>query len=214
MKSRPALAARSVPARPAGRRARRQAEIRSRILRAALDLLARQGLSATTIEQITEAADVGKGTFFNYFLSKEHVLAGFGEMQVAKVKAAWAEARKGDQPVHAVLHRLAHAVAEEPGRSPSLVRGLLIANLSSDSLRELTRQNMERGRRVLARLVVQGQQRGEIRSDLKPADLARLYQQAFFGALLVWGLFPSSKLGRWLDTTFELFWSGVAARSG
>jgi len=200
-------------ARPAGRRARRQAEIRTRILRAALDLLARQGLFATTVEQITEAADVGKGTFFNYFPTKEHVLAGFGEIQVAKVEAALAEARKNQGPVREVLHRLAHAVAEEPGRSPSLVHGLLVANLSSDPLRALTRHNMERGRRFLARIVAQGQQRGEIRSDLKPSALARLYQQAFFGALLTWGLFPSAKLGAWLDTTFELFWRGCAAPS-
>ena len=67
------------PAAPGGRRARRKAELRERILRAALDIIARQGFFATTVEQITEAADVGKGTFFNYFPSKEHALAGFGQ---------------------------------------------------------------------------------------------------------------------------------------
>ena len=72
---------------PPGRRARRRAETRARILRAAWRLFERQGFFATTVEQITEAADVGKGTFFNYFPSKEHVLAGFGEMQLGKIRA-------------------------------------------------------------------------------------------------------------------------------
>ncbi|HSC78681.1 MAG TPA: TetR family transcriptional regulator, partial [Candidatus Acidoferrales bacterium] len=77
---------------PAGRRARRKAELRQRILAAAFELFARQGFFATTVEQITEAADVAKGTFFNYFPTKEHVLGGFGDMQLARIEAALAEA--------------------------------------------------------------------------------------------------------------------------
>jgi AcrR family transcriptional regulator len=198
------------PARPS-RRARRQAETRARILRAALDLFARQGFFATTVEQITEAADVGKGTFFNYFPSKEHALAGFGEIQVSKVQAALAEARRGAGPVRAVLRRLARVLAEEPGRSPSLVRGLLAANFSSESFLKLMRRNLARGGRLLAQVAAEGQRRGEIRRDIKPAAFVRYFQQTFFGALLLWALYPSSQLQGRLDTTLDLFWSGVAA---
>jgi AcrR family transcriptional regulator len=200
-------------ARP-GRRARRQAETRARILRAALDLFARRGFFATTIEQITEAADVGKGTFFNYFPSKEHALAGFGEIQVSKVQGALAEIRQGAGPLRDVLRRLAHALAEEPGRSPSLVRGLLAAHSSSDSFLKVMRRNLARGRRLLAQITAEGQRRGEIRLDIKPAELARLFQQTFFGALLLWALHPSSQPQTWLDTTLDLFWSGIAPRPG
>jgi AcrR family transcriptional regulator len=201
------------PARP-GRRARRQAETRARILRAALHLFARQGFFATTVEQITEAADVGKGTFFNYFPSKEHALAGFGEIQVSKVQGALAEIRQGAGPLRQVLRRLAHALAEEPSRSPSLVRGLLAAHSSSESFLKVMRHNLARGRRLLAHIAVEGQRRGEIRFDIKPAELARLFQQTFFGALLLWALHPSSQLPGWLDTTLDFFWSGVAPRPG
>jgi len=198
------------PARP-GRRARRQAETRARILRAALDLFARQGFFATTVEQITEAADVGKGTFFNYFPSKEHALAGFGEIQVSKVQGALVEIRRGAGPVRAVLRRLARALAEEPSRSPCLVRGLLAALSSSESFLKVMRRHLARGRRLLAQIVAEGQQRGEIRGDIMPTELARLFQQTFFGALLLWALYPSSQLQGRLDTTLDLFWSGVAA---
>ncbi len=199
--------------RPLGRRARRHAEIRARLLRAALDLFARHGFFATTVEQITEAADLGKGTFFNYFPTKEHVAAGFGEMQLAKARTALAAARKGEEAVREVLRRLALALAKEPGRSQTLMRSLLLANLSSEPLQQLMRRNLGRGRRVLAQIVAYGQQRGEVRPDRKPAELARLFQQAFFGALLLWTLHPPSKLARWLDTTYDLFWAGIAART-
>src|SRR2546430_9536899 len=70
------------------RRRRRSAAIRERLFRASLDLFAQKGFAETTVEDITEAADVGKGTFFNYFPSKDHILLAFGEMQLGKLEAA------------------------------------------------------------------------------------------------------------------------------
>src|ERR671935_140060 len=57
--------------RPRGRRARRQAEIRARLLSAGRTVFARHGVANATIAQITEAADVGFGTFYLYFRSKD-----------------------------------------------------------------------------------------------------------------------------------------------
>jgi AcrR family transcriptional regulator len=54
-----------------GRRARRQAEIRARLLSAGRTVFARHGVANATIAQITEAADVGFGTFYLYFRSKD-----------------------------------------------------------------------------------------------------------------------------------------------
>ncbi len=193
-----------------GRRARRKVELRERILRSALDLFARQGFFATTVEQITEAADVGKGTFFNYFPSKEHVLAGFGQMQLARLQAALEEMRTQQPDSRQLLRRLAHALAEEPGRSQSLVRSLMVANLSSEPVRRLFRRNMARGRRRLARLIRYGQQRGEIASQHNPALLARLFQQTYMGTMLLWAISPATPLKQWVDPTFEFFWHGAS----
>ena len=56
-----------------GRRAQRQAQTRSHLLRAAHSVFARVGLTEATIAQITEKADVGFGTFYLYFSSKEDI---------------------------------------------------------------------------------------------------------------------------------------------
>ena len=74
--------------RPASRRERRKEETGQRLLDEAMKLFARNGVAGTTIEAITEAADVGKGTFFNYFPSKEHVLLGHVQRQLGKLAAA------------------------------------------------------------------------------------------------------------------------------
>jgi AcrR family transcriptional regulator len=206
----PAVARRGTKGYP-GRRARRQAETRARILHAALDLFARQGFFSTTVEQITEAADVGKGTFFNYFPSKEHVLGGFGEVQIARVQAALEEARSGGPATRQIWHGLLRELGREPARSPGLLRSLILVNLSSDEVGSVTRQNLARGRQALARLIADGQQRGDIRSDRKPSQVARLFQQTLLGTMLLWALDPSVPIPSWLDTTFEFFWSSIAA---
>jgi len=201
--------AKPLNAAPPGRRARRCAQTRACILRAAWGLFERQGFFSTTVEQITEVADVGKGTFFNYFPSKEYVLAGFGEMQVGKIAAVLEEYRRHPRPLPEVLRRLVHALAEEPGRSPALVRSLLVANLSSQPVRLLWRKNLDRGRRLLAQFLAEGQRRGEVRSDRRALDLARQVQQAFFGVLILWAIHPRADLAARLEETCNLLGSAV-----
>jgi AcrR family transcriptional regulator len=191
-----------------GRRERRRREMRERIFRAALRLFAERGFVSTTVEDITEAADVGKGTFFNYFPSKEHVLAGFAETQLSKLQMLSDPAIGQGQPLKLMLRRLIQGLAEEPGRSPALVRGMLIANLSSEPVRRLMRQNLARGRRILAQFLATRQCLGEIRADLDAMEIAWGFQQLFFGALILWALHPTSSLSNRLAATFPLFWSG------
>ena len=53
------------------RGARRRRETREKLIEAAFSLMAERGLDAVTINQITEAADVGIGSFYNHFESRE-----------------------------------------------------------------------------------------------------------------------------------------------
>ena len=50
---------------------KRQLRTRVQLLKVAHRLMSRRGVDATTIQEITEAADVGFGTFYNYFSSKD-----------------------------------------------------------------------------------------------------------------------------------------------
>ncbi|MGV2291902.1 TetR/AcrR family transcriptional regulator [Trinickia sp. YCB016] len=55
------------------RGARRKRETRARLLDAALRLMAEKGMEGVAINEITEAADVGFGSFYNHFESKEAI---------------------------------------------------------------------------------------------------------------------------------------------
>ena len=103
---------------PSDRRQRRSADIRERLFRGALELFAQKGFAETTVEDITEAADVGKGTFFNYFPSKDHILLAFGEMQLSKLEAAIEMARRTGEPMPDFLRALGVRMTQEPTRTP------------------------------------------------------------------------------------------------
>lgn len=74
-KSNPSAA--TSPPRPAPdtepRSVRRKREKRQNLMKAAFELMSERRKEDVTIQQITEAADVGFGTFYNYFESKEAI---------------------------------------------------------------------------------------------------------------------------------------------
>lgn len=65
----------AAPGEEAGesRASRRKRETRERLLDAAFRLMAERGMDAVAINEITEAADVGFGSFYNHFDSKDAV---------------------------------------------------------------------------------------------------------------------------------------------
>jgi len=62
-------------ARTTSRNEARQLRTRGRLLRAAYELMSDAGVDDTSIHAITERADVGFGTFYNYFDSKDDIAA-------------------------------------------------------------------------------------------------------------------------------------------
>ena len=195
-----------------GRRERRRMETREKIFRAAMQLFAERGFFQTTTEDITEAADVGQGTFFNYFPTKQHVLTVLTEKQIEKVMQARQETEAGEIPIHDVLNRLMHRIAQEPGKSQALTRSLMAAFLSNDEVRKFVRDTMARGRENLGEIITQGQRRGEIRPDLKPADLAMTFQRNVIGTLLLWAMQNEGDLDAWIEKTFNDFWRMVESK--
>jgi AcrR family transcriptional regulator len=191
------------------RRERRCAETRERIIRAALSLFSERGVVGTTIEDITNAADVGKGTFFNYFPSKEHVLAHLCQLQMGKIREFVGEAMNSTEPVDRVLYKLALIVTEEFAHSPELVRSILAPFFSSESARGQMADDLEEDREVLAELISARQKRLEIRADFTPIELALQVQRALFGTTILWSLDPSKSLADCLKEMTAVLWSGI-----
>ena len=167
-----------------GRRERHREEIRQRLYRAALKLFAERGFLETTVEDITDAADVGKGTFFNYFPTKEHILAAFGMERVAAIEQAYDKARVSPGGVLPVLRELTTNLAGQWKESPALLRAIYAAHASSAPVRAELLKRVRRGRQIIAHIFTLAQARGEVRRDIPATKLARLTQLVFMGVTL------------------------------
>lgn len=195
--------------KPMGRRERRSIETREKIYRVALDLFAERGFSATTVDAIAEEADIGKGTFFNYFENKESILLQFGEIQLAKVGQFVAEYLLSDETLNTLIHRLATVITSEQMKSPALGQSLFTAIFSNNAIRLKMSENIKQGRELLSRFIEKRQITGEIRSDLPAMEIAGLFQMNILGTMVLWSLAPDSILKEKVGYMADAFVEGI-----
>lgn len=156
-KGRPVLAARGAPpptaSAPTGdRRARRREATRQSLIDAASRLFAGQGVEGTRINEITEAADVGFGSFYNHFDSKDAIVqAVLAEAVAAQGAELDALTAALDDPaeVVAVAHRyFVRRARADPDWGWLLVRLDVSHNVLLEALGPFARRDLARGMRA------------------------------------------------------------------
>jgi AcrR family transcriptional regulator len=132
--------------RPPGRRERKKLDTRRRIFRAAIDLFLAKGFDATTVEEIAEKADVGKGTVFNYFPQKTSFLMAAYQEWVVVIGRDLGPVDTWTGTARAQLDRLFGYLTDLATGHRSLARQVIFENMRQAHLR-MTREERkpERG---------------------------------------------------------------------
>ena len=86
------------------RLSRKKERTRDRLINAAISVVASKGPDAAAINDITETADVGFGTFYNYFDSKDAILAAAVEELFDRI------GNHVDRPIDAIADPLEKAI--------------------------------------------------------------------------------------------------------
>jgi len=160
------------------RRERKKQATRQRLLENAWRLFRERGYDSTTVEDITEAADVAKSTFFNYFATKQAIL---DELALWRIDALGNEVLAGsDVPDSAVarIKLIMQAMARELSPEQELTRQLFLARISAPT----RHASAHRLGSIVHELVVQGQQQNEIRSEIDSGLITRLLMTCFFSS--------------------------------
>ncbi len=92
------------PRRPRRRTRLSTDQVRSSLYTSALSRFRDQGYDATSVSELTRAAGVAKGTFFNHFPTKEHILASW--FRGVWEEEAQALSRQGTGGADAVLEQM------------------------------------------------------------------------------------------------------------
>ena len=138
----------STAARP-HRHARRRTQTRTKLIEAARALFARQGVDSTRINQITDEADVGFGSFYNHFESKEAIVQAVLEETVAAQGAAIdAVTERLDDPAEivAAAHRyFVNLARTDPSWAWLLVRLDISHHVALAALGPFAQRDIDRG---------------------------------------------------------------------
>jgi len=81
---------------------------RAKIVETALELFAQHGYEATSVRMIAHAAGIAQGLLYNYFASKEALLATVVQQSMADVRESFVRAEDGTDP-HRQIERLIRA---------------------------------------------------------------------------------------------------------
>ena len=153
------------------------------ILDAATKVITESGIEGATMESIAAEAELGKSTIYNYFTSKQLLLAGL-DLRGTKIeeegfRKAYDSGKNGlDRAVrverfyfkYAMEHRVCFQAKVQMGRiSPETLNQLL----DDPTMKEYV-QALERIHQILADAIASGISDGSVRPDLDPRRMSLL----------------------------------------
>jgi len=173
-------------------RAKEGKSTRDVVIEAATRLIHLKGYQNTSLDDILTASGVGKGTFYHHFRAKEDL--GYAIL---------------DRVVTAFLERALEPCFADPGGSPvaqircfigrvrdaqhqrQCVGGCVFGNLAAElsdvheGFRARLAELFSRWRARLTQALVEGQRRGELNDDCRPAAVAHFVVASLEGAMLL-----------------------------
>ncbi len=148
---------------------------RGKIIAAAWQLFYEQGYENTTVDEIIEAARTSKGSFYHYFKGKDALLGTLSNLFDEKYEELL-EVMDPDMDSFSRLLYLNHELFTMIENSISI--DLLGRLLSSQLVTRGEKSLLDRNRlyyRLLTKIISQGQEAGELRTDVSVGEIVKAY---------------------------------------
>lgn len=159
------------------------------VIREGSALIQRQGYHAVGVNDILRATGIPKGSFYNFFASKEAfaeaILEAYGTDYAKWVKQLLT-AKAENVPAIDRLENF-YKTLIDANEEDAFSRGCLIAKLSnelareSDRLAEVCERNFQLLIGGITHVLAEAQQKGTVRSDYTPDQLAEYCHAGFYG---------------------------------
>jgi TetR/AcrR family transcriptional regulator, fatty acid metabolism regulator protein len=159
-------------------RADRQADRRRQILEAAVKVFARSGFHTSRVGDIAEEAGIAYGLVYHYFKSKEELLETIFRDTWTQMLARVQEVEASGVPAGEQVRQVTALLLRTWRRDPDLVRVLVREVTRSPHVQQEV-EEITQAMKALERIIQNGQESGEFRSEIDP----RLAAVVFYGAL-------------------------------
>ncbi|TNC28974.1 mycofactocin system transcriptional regulator [Amycolatopsis alkalitolerans] len=178
------------------RAGRRPITSRSEVEHAAFELFARQGFERTTVDDIAQAAGIGRRTFFRYFPSKNDVAWGDFDRELRRMRRQLAEYPPDVPLVDAIRGALVDFNRVDPAEAPWHRRRMELI-LTTPALQAHSTLRYADWRQVLAEFVAK--RLGTPPDSLAPQAIAYATLGVALAAYEQWLRNPGSDLRELLD---------------
>ena len=185
---------------------------KGRIIEAAWRLFYRQGYDDTTVEEIIEESGTSRGSFYHYFEGKDALLSSvsylFDQKYEQLMETMDPSMNRFDQLMY--LNRELFAMIEN-----SISLDLLARLYSSQLITRGEKHLLDHNRtyfKVLRRIVLEGQERGELRSDVTVSEMVRVYTMCERALIYDWCLSGGDySLLQYARSVMPMFFQGFRA---
>ena len=161
-------------------------QTKKKIVSAAWKLFYEQGYDDTTIDDIVEESGTSKGSFYHYFEGKDALLSSLSFLFDEKYEELMPTM---GESMHSI-EKLLYLNRELFGMIENTVSLELLARLFSTQLVTKGEKHlMDHNRvyyRVLRSIILQGQEKGEIRDDVTVNEIAKVYAMLERGIMYDW----------------------------
>lgn len=162
-----------------GRRERHKKATWDKLYAAAIELFTERGYDQTSIEAITERADVARGTFFNYFDRKEDVIFAWGAKRRDMLREELAKACEQGLDVVTSLENCMRALAKINVLEWDTTRVMLLAWVRCG--RPITEEPFSSS--LFAEIVGTGIAKGEVVESVDPTVAGNMLRDSYLGIL-------------------------------
>lgn len=169
-------------------RPKRNNNNREQLLTQGVSIFINQGYHGTGIKEVLDRVKVPKGSFYNYFESKEHfgaeVIRQYAKQMIANMDT-WL-----NEPDRDAFKALKQFFDQEIIRHEEAREGCLIGNLGAElgDSSELCRQAMSESLQLMqqrfVRILQKAQEQETVRKDIAAEELASILLNSYEGALL------------------------------
>jgi len=198
------------------RRERKKAAVREQIVASSIQLFSRHGLAEVTVDQIAEAADIGKGTIYNYFETKEDIVVAFMVDLEKKIQAKVRDFALSEEPLSSILTEFVRFQFRLKSPYHQFVRVLMGQMfLRTEQFLPYMVEMQKAIDPPLEALFLGLQERGLIQKDVLLPELIIIFKTIHLGLSALWAVEgpPFRETEKILKQEMKLFCEGLGAKT-
>ncbi len=164
-------------------REKKKIETKNKIIEVAGRLFKEKGFNNTTVDEITREAEIGKGTFFNYFPIKEALLIDFAKQKEELVNNLVRKELKKSISTKEKIKNTLVLVAKSNEKDKELTKLFVFEYLRHYGYKERRSLSLNT---ILHDLLEKGVKTGEVKSSIDIKRAAENITGIYFSSLMEW----------------------------